>query len=310
MGADCANCGNPQYCESGGACHTVNGICRAIFLSSELRPTNGRVTLLAYGIGEEGFTDMDGDGYVSSNSERVDANGISTDMSEAWVDYNENGTRDATEPFIDFGGAAGGFDVADGLYNGVLCKSGGVWCNTTDKNINIRRSATIVLSGTTAVIKASTNSTAVTNPDVFNTSPVGTLALDPCVTGAPWAATDSPQALYFQITDLHGNALPGGTSVVVGTTNGNIVLSPISPLPDNTECVSGDSGFSGCPYTAPHSTPGATLFALTMNSDATQAGTSAPYTCTNTSASGYLTITVTSPTPHSKVTTLNIPVTD
>lgn len=307
VGADCGLCGNPAYCESGGACHTVNGICRVAFVSADPRPTNGRVTILAYGIGEEGFTDMDGDGYVSSNAERVDTNGVSTDMSEAWLDSDEDGVRDADEPFIDFGGAVGSFDAGDGLYNGVLCQAGAAWCDPAVKNINVRKSAVIVFSGSTAVIKATT-SDPTANPDVFNTSPVGTLALDSCVTGSAWQATDSPTVVYLQITDERGNALDGGTTVSASTTNGTIILSPVSTLSDTTECVSGDSAYTGCPKTAPHDVTNVNLTALTIVSDATQSGTSAPYTCSNTSSFGYLTITVS--TPKGNDTSLVIPVSD
>lgn len=268
----------------GSSCTTTNGTCNVTFTSAELRPSNGRVSILAYGVGEEGFTDMDGDGYVSSNNERVDANGTSTDMGETWVDYNESGVRDATEPFIDFD-QNGSFDAADGLYNGVLCKSGGAWCNTSQKNVNVRRQDVIVLSGSSAVIKASTDSAVLTDPDQFN-SFAGTVALDHCTTGVAFA--NSPRTVYLQITDLHGNTMPAGSTISVATTNGSVEISPASPIPDNTGCVRGDSQFTQCPAGAPLLSP--TFVVLT--SDATQDDT---LTCTNSKGSGLLTITVTSP---------------
>ena len=286
----------------GGSCATVDGACSVIFKSAELRPSNGRVSVLAYGVGEEGFTDQDGDGYVSSNAERVDSNGDSTDMGETWVDYNENGSRDSTEPFIDFN-SNGSFDgpAGDGLYNGILCQSGGAWCSTT-KNINVRRQDVIVLSGSSAYIKASTDSYAnvVANPDLFNPnsslppSPgtrvedYGIIQLPTCVDTVTF--TNTPVYVYLQITDLHGNTMPAGTTVTATATNGTVASVPASPIPDNTGCVHGDSQFTGCPANAQKLEQSPNLVVLT--SDATQDATK---TCTNTKTSGFLTITVTSP---------------
>ena len=269
----------------GGSCTTTDGTCSVTFTSAELRPSNGRVSVLAYGVGEEGFTDTNGDGYVSSSAEQVDANGNSTDMGETWVDYDESGARDATEPFIDFN-SNGSFDAADGFYNGMLCQSGGAWCSSTTKNINVRRQSVIVLSGSTAFIKASTDPTVLTNPDVFNAFG-GTIALDNCTNGVAFANT--PVTVYLQITDLHGNTMPAGSTITATTTNGNVEIVPSTPVADNIGCVHGDSAFTTCPAGAPALS---TNF-LVMTSDASQdAGTLA---CTNTKAGGLLTITVTTP---------------
>ena len=296
------------------------------------------MTVLAYGIGEEGFTDKNGDGYEEGltllkadgqpnlgsdgkplslspdETEAVDANDRSTSLGEAWVDYNENNIHDASEPFIDFNSNAQ-WDDQDGLYNGVLCKYDDPtkpnWCNTTTKNINVRSHAVIVMSGTGAYIKATTTDPT-GNPDIFNTNAVNSIALDACTDGTKW--TPAETKLYLQITDLHGNAMPGGTLVEAATTNGKIVLAPVSPLLDSAECVFGDSQFgSNCPlrdppnYTKHESVRGATLFEAVLTSDATQDDT---FACSNTSTTGYLTITVTTPVSHQVATVLAIGVSD
>ena len=102
------------------SCITVGGVCSTVLTSQALRPTNGRVTVLARAIGEEAFTDLNGNGTVDGINEMIDANGLPTDMPEAFVDYNENGVRDANEPFFDFNGN-GIYDGPDARYNGVLC---------------------------------------------------------------------------------------------------------------------------------------------------------------------------------------------
>ena len=260
-----------------GSCSTKDGACAVTLTSAELRPTNGRVSVLAYGVGEEGFTDTDGDGYVSSNTERVDANGASTDMGETWVDYNENGVRDSTEPFIDFN-SNGSFDGADGLYNGILCQSGGAWCSTT-KNINVRKQDVIVLSGSDAKIKVGTGAVSYTP---------GPIALAHCTNGTVFANT--PVKVYIQVTDLHGNIMPAGTTIEASTkNNGTVVIDPSSPVSDGTGCVHGDSDFPLCPAGAPDLTPNSVL----LSSDATQNATTLD--CTNAQSSGFLVISVTTP---------------
>lgn len=280
-----------------GSCTTTNGQCSVTFTSAELRPSNGRVTVLAYGIGEEGFTDMDGDGYVNDDAERVDANGASTDMGEAWVDYDEDGTRDATEPFINF--SVAGYQAAgDGEYNGVLCTANAT-CSATQSHINVRGSDVIVLSGSSAVIKAATNPAVLNNPDLFDTAPNFNGSAGPLVIGLDACATNAvfdndPVTVYLQISDVNGNTMPAGTTISVETTNGTIEVEPASPVPDNIGCVHGDSDFPGCPADAPD----LGLYAVVLTSDATQSDNSSPpptYTCTNSKASGLLTVTVTSP---------------
>src|SRR6267142_4723005 len=109
------------------SCSTTSGGCSATMTSAAFRPANGRVTVLAYAVGEESFNDIDGDGLAdASPNELKDANNVSTDMPEAFADYNENGVRDAIagstagllEPFIDFN-SNGVFEGpgGDGKYN-------------------------------------------------------------------------------------------------------------------------------------------------------------------------------------------------
>ena len=269
----------------GGSCSMTDGSCSVTLTSAELRPTNGRISVLAYGVGEEGFTDTDGDGYVSSNAERVDSNGATTDLGETWEDYNENGVWDSTEPFIDFN-SNGSFDGADGLYNGILCHSGDAWCSTT-KSINVRGQTVIVLSGSNAFTKVSTDPAVVSNHDLFN-SFGGTIALAHCTDGV--AFVNTPVTVYLQVSDLHGNIMPAGTTITAtAKNNGTVVIDPSTPVGDGIGCVHGDTEFSLCPAGAPDLSPDT----LVLSSDATQnAGTLA---CTNASTSGYLIIDVTTP---------------
>ena len=131
-------------------CITVGGACNSVLTSQALRPSNGRVTVLARATGEEAFIDLNGNGTVDGINEMIDAIGLPTDMPEAFVDYNENGIRDANEPFFDFNGN-GVFDGPDAKYNGVLCTAGAAICST-QKSIDVRDSAVVVFSTSSAFI--------------------------------------------------------------------------------------------------------------------------------------------------------------
>jgi hypothetical protein len=183
-----------------GSCFTAGGACSVTLTTQEPRPADGRVTVLAYAVGEESFTDYDGDGWADLN-EMFDANGLATDLGEAFVDYNENGTRDANEPFLDFDGL-GSFSAADLKYNGVLCSeppSGTSSSGTcaTAKSIHVRRSIVITLSGSTPLLTAF--------PAVIDLLGCGPV-----------------QQVDLYIRDINGNPMPAGTTVTYTTTNGTL----------------------------------------------------------------------------------------
>ena len=93
---------------------TEGGVCAVNFRSSNPRPADGRVTLLAKAIGEESFTDANGNGSFD-NGETF------ADLPEPFRDDNENGVYDAGEDFFDFNNNQSR-DAIDGIFNGVLCK--------------------------------------------------------------------------------------------------------------------------------------------------------------------------------------------
>ena len=266
------------------SCNTTGGSCTSVFTSQNLRPTNGRVTVLARATGEEAFTDRNGNGTMDDASEAIDANSASTDMPEAFVDYNENGARDSNEPFFDFNGD-GTYSAADGLYNGVLCTPGAAICST-QKSIDVRGSQVIVFSTSTPNITINGGNT---------------IALPPCDinTGI------TPTNFIVTVVDANGNAMPAGTSVSFTTDNGVISSGANYTVPDTTGCR---SGYAGCPASVGTATFGDRV--ITMKSDATWSkGTPpSPNTCTNTSPAGVFTVTVT--TPKGVITSATATVTD
>jgi hypothetical protein len=257
------------------SCNTVGGVCTSTMTSQNLRPSNGRVTVLARATGEEGFTDKNGNGTVDNAGEMIDANGVSTDMPEAWVDYNENGTREVNEPYFDFNGN-GIYDAPDGSYNGVLCTPGAAICSP-QKSIDVRGSQIIVFSSSTANITINGG--------------VTPIALTPC----NLATGITPTTFIVTVVDIHGNAMPAGTKVDFASDNGLPPSPPSYIVPDTIGCR---TSFAGCPASAGSATFGD--IRVTMHSDATWTPAAAgpppvPATCANTTTTGTFTVTVTSP---------------
>ena len=121
----------------------ANGLARtsANFVSASPRPANGRITVLAYAIGEESFTDLNG------NNTR-DAGEPFQDLGNVFLDRNSNGIYDSTvDQFIALslpGGSAGSTACAapaDRTIPSVANTCDGAWGRAY-----VRRSAETVLS--------------------------------------------------------------------------------------------------------------------------------------------------------------------
>jgi hypothetical protein len=203
------------------SCTTTNGACSATLTSQNPRPDDGRVTVLAYAIGEESFNDLDGDGLAD-----LVPNEIVEDLPEAWLDTDHNGFRDPKEPFIDFNNN-GIYDGPDGKFNTNLCNetpdpltptrvSSPGSCGT-QKTIHVRRDTEIVFSGSSAVV-----------------SP-GALTLSSC------AAIDGKT---IAVTDIKANPLPAGTTIDL-TASGDIWFSGSGGIVNTTSFEVGNSNQTG-----------------------------------------------------------------
>lgn len=174
----------------------ADGSCSVQWRSQDPRPADGRVTILATAIGNESFTDQNGNG-------RFDDGEPFDDLGEAFADEDESAAYDVGEFFIDFGpngtpdGARNG---ADGLYNGVLCSDTATTCST-DRTLIVSEGLVIVMSGSTAA-----------TPALFDS--LSGLEV------APGASIDSGTSVIVFAQDDRGNSLPGGTSVTASVTTG------------------------------------------------------------------------------------------
>lgn len=90
------------------------GACSVTWRSQNPRPADGVISVMAFAIGEESFSDENGNGRFDSGDVFVG------DLPEAWVDSNDNFQRDAGEPFIDFDQSSD-YSAPDGKQSSVLC---------------------------------------------------------------------------------------------------------------------------------------------------------------------------------------------
>lgn len=294
------------------SCTTVGGVCSAVLTSQALRPINGRVTVTARATGEETFVDLNSNGTVDSAAEMIDANSVSTDIGEAYVDYNENSVRNAaTEPYIDFNGNAvydgtttgaggvGGTASGDGQYNGVLCTAGAAICSA-QKSIDVRASQVVVFSDSWADTSLHTHITAPSVPVPLRAGVTSSgIVLSSCWT-VTTATEATPSTVTVTVVDMHGNAMPAGTTVVFSTNNGATATPVRWIVPDTIGCR---TGFAGCPAAAASPTFGD--IAVSLVSDA-KYDVGPPAICTNTQSGGIFTVTVTTPTGAATTYTMGL----
>tara|TARA_R110001592_G_scaffold28990_15_gene105597 strand:+ start:4206 stop:5990 length:1785 start_codon:yes stop_codon:yes gene_type:complete len=145
-----------------GSCTTTGGGCSVIFKSSNPRPSDGRVTILATAVGEESFQDT-----TPSNGSYDDTETF-TDLPEAFVDYDEDGCRDNFEPWVDFNDPTTFNGTTEDLnldgfcsfgipneiigntnYDGIRCVDSAGGCQINASSLNVRDDIVIVFAGST-----------------------------------------------------------------------------------------------------------------------------------------------------------------
>jgi hypothetical protein len=170
------------------SCATTNGTCTVTFRSSASRPTNGRVTLLAYAVGEKSF--------VASSSDNIYTPGdIFYDLGDMYLDANEDGVWNTGETVITTGSGVFACKTHTGTpIPGVATPLPADYWNVPSKENTcdqtwganyVRRSAVIVLSGSVPQI-----------------SPTTVSMLSHCI-----------KTFDLTLTDINGNPMPAGTTV-------------------------------------------------------------------------------------------------
>lgn len=120
-----------------GTCQTSSGTCSVTFKSADERPTDGRVTVLAYALGEESFVDLDGDNAYDSGETYVD-------LGIPFTDDDFDGVWDSGEDYLS-------------TTSGSSSCPAGYWSKTNTCNGSwgqnyVRKSVEIILSGSDAYL--------------------------------------------------------------------------------------------------------------------------------------------------------------
>lgn len=194
-----------NFITSGGSipneCELSEGGCTVNWESQDpKRPDTGVIAILARTVGEESFIDLNSDGIYTAGQDKFTP--AEHDISEAFLDRNNNGVRDAAdEEYFDYN-ENGGFDAADGIYNGTACSDASESAGQCTKDVKevfeiAHLYATSDIIGITPV-----------SPAPF--SP-GTICFD--ISGD----------FFDSNSTLVQGPPPGGTTVTFNTTNGSIV---------------------------------------------------------------------------------------
>jgi hypothetical protein len=280
------------------------GECTVRFCSGNPRQTDGRITVLAYALGEESFVDNNGNNRYDAGEDFGDL-GDPFRNDRAITDDNANGiddiwksgnaTRVSGEQYIDSNGDGSWNATGDGVYNGVLRAVPNTAINNT---AHVRKSMVMVMSNSTAAIS------------LLEQSPVTGLVLPHCTSGTVFnnvsrtfhfAIRDNNPTVFANnrmsahagdplwLFDRPGNPLPAGSKIVFSTSNGAFGMATTVTVPNTNDADSNSW-----------------VYTVQLASDATQA--SDTLVCSNAISSGALTITVT--TPNGTTTSASFPVTD
>lgn len=106
-----------------GSCVTVDGTCTVTWQTSsaDSAPADHKNTILAYTVGEESFTDVNGNGIFDDIDSTFD------DLEEPFVDSNRDLVYNTGEPIVDVingnsqGAINGAHDIGDTFFNGAGC---------------------------------------------------------------------------------------------------------------------------------------------------------------------------------------------
>lgn len=230
-------------------CTTANneGACSVVWRSQSPRGTSGatnigstsnqgRVTILAHVEGEESFIDADGNGVYSTDDGNLASNAF-IDLSEPFVDWDEDGLRDSTglaEPFKDFSNF-GNFDAGDGAYNGVVCTHSSE-CGTPDSTF-VRDSIVIIMAeDNPVVVKVDSdsgnicdNTNTATNDDCFAVAGTTGISYPKNLRVGTFTKT-----LTFSIVGAtNWQLLPTGTIIKFENDNGKLVGNDIEYANDS-----------------------------------------------------------------------------
>ncbi|WP_350593726.1 MULTISPECIES: Ig domain-containing protein [unclassified Pseudoalteromonas] len=231
-------------------------------------PLGGRATVLAYAIGEETFSDLNGNGYFDSQ----DFFSELFDIPEAFIDNNEDGTYggkdcnapaehcsannskgDEFEEFIDFDND-GQWTTGNSMYNGLLCRPEDVAINLCSRDlVNVFQNQEIVMSGDAAFFRVVTfaNDCAAIPGVTASEVHVNSDPASPVIRRVPNDLTSAKMCQISQIdlteatgvtsagatvyiADIYNNPLPAETTVKITSEEGKLSGTTDYVFPNTT----------------------------------------------------------------------------
>ncbi len=204
------------------------GQCTVNWISSEPRPADGRVTILATVIGEESYLD------TSPSNGLFDDGETFGDLDEVFRDDNENGIRDSNEEYIDFNNNEQ-YDLANGKYNGTSCAADSTLCDKINPLILLQKSAVIVMS-TDAIDEVKINIYSAIDQDKNLSGEIAGTQADPIRLPNNGELTQIFVAVEGTcgLAPSCGQPLPVGTVISASTTIGSIVALGSITVPNTS----------------------------------------------------------------------------
>jgi len=116
------------------SCVTADGFCTVNWETSsgDTAPADHKNTIMAYTLGEESFTDVNGNGIFDDND---NATPSFDDIEEPYVDSNQSQSYDTGEPIADVN-KNDAHDLGDSFFNGEGCTHS-ILCSATQKSIYV-----------------------------------------------------------------------------------------------------------------------------------------------------------------------------
>jgi hypothetical protein len=185
----------------------ADGTCTVTWTSANPRPQlnsdippllgAGRATILATAIGEESFTDTNGNGYWDPGEPFVH-------LGEPYRDDNENGAYDSGEFFLDFNqdGMRNPPDPSLTAFKWITCTGSPATCSTSTLAIGVSHLLIMSTAGAQLTNLSGAGGFSGTNPLILAHS-----------VASP--GTTSTGTLNFTVEDLNGNPMAAGTTVSV-----------------------------------------------------------------------------------------------
>ena len=219
------------------SCLTSAGVCAVTWTSTQPRPTNGRVTVLATAIGHETLFDSNGNNVFDDDDGGPIEDTFNTqsgfgsdvfsktgfiDHSEAWRDDNEDGERSVGELFLDYNDDQD-FNGADGLFNGPQCQSAELCGQGIASTLLVRKSLILIMSSSRALM------------DIIGTS--NTIIFSNYQAASqPSLSIDNGSSLNFRLrfSDTSVQPIANGSQIVISSSAGSLGGQINSVMPNTS----------------------------------------------------------------------------